>query len=176
METPPSVPAGLQSRPDRGARGASRTARWREGRCWLSEPEAKEVLAAYGVPVVADAYRRHPARGRAAAAEIGGPVALKILSPDIVHKSDVGGVALDLDGAWRGARAAAEAMLERVRPSVPDARLSGFTRRADGPPARRLRADRRGRDGPAVRAGRPVRPRRHRRRGGQRQARSGCRR
>ncbi|MCB1980922.1 MAG: acetate--CoA ligase family protein, partial [Rhodoferax sp.] len=56
----------------------------------------------------------------ALAAEIGFPVAIKILSPEISHKSDVGGVVLDLhDGD--GVRAAAAAMLDRVRAARPDA-------------------------------------------------------
>ena len=61
-----------------------------------------------------------------AAHDIGFPVALKILSPDISHKSDVGGVELGLrdDAALR---LAAEAMLERVRALEPEARITGFT-------------------------------------------------
>jgi acetyltransferase len=62
----------------------------------------------------------------AQAARIGYPVALKILSPDIVHKSDVGGVALDLvDEA--ALSAALDAMVARVRGLLPGARLHGFT-------------------------------------------------
>ena len=60
-----------------------------------------------------------------AARAVGFPVALKILSPDVTHKSDVGGVALDLaDDAQ--VRAAAEQMLARVRVAAPAARLDGF--------------------------------------------------
>jgi len=60
------------------------------------------------------------------ATRIGFPVALKILSPDISHKSDVGGVALGLDNA-EAVREAAAAMLARVRRLLPEARLEGFT-------------------------------------------------
>jgi acetyltransferase len=67
-----------------------------------------------------------PHAAAAAAAQLAGPVALKILSPDIVHKSDVGGVALDLR-APTIVRDAAEAMLERIRTALPEARIDGFT-------------------------------------------------
>jgi acetyltransferase len=110
-----------------------------EGREWLTEPEAKAVLSACGIPVAgtrivaiedgAADETAHAAAAQAAAraAEaIGYPVALKILSPQITHKSDVGGVVLDLhDGA--AVTAAALAMLPRVRAAQPDAVLTGFT-------------------------------------------------
>ena len=58
--------------------------------------------------------------------EFGGGVAIKILSDDVLHKSDVGGVALDLFGP-RHVEVAAEAMLERVRAAKPDAAIEGFS-------------------------------------------------
>ncbi len=93
----------------------------------LTEVEAKQVLAAYGIPVVPT--RTVPGEPRAAAAaatEIGFPVVLKILSKDITHKSDMGGVVLDLESADDVANAA-RAMLERVRRARPDALIDGFT-------------------------------------------------
>lgn len=97
------------------------------GRDMLDELEAKAVLTAYGIPVVqtvaVDATGDSAVR---AAEQIGYPVVLKILSPDISHKSDVGGVHLHLpDGA--ALRAAADAMLARVRAKRPQARITGFT-------------------------------------------------
>jgi acetyltransferase len=92
----------------------------------LSEPEAKAVLAAYGVPVVETRTARDAGEAVRIADELGYPVALKILSPDLTHKSDVGGVALDLDAAPDVVRAARQ-MEERVRAHRPDARLEGFT-------------------------------------------------
>jgi acetyltransferase len=62
----------------------------------------------------------------AAAARIGYPVALKIVSPDLAHKSDVGGVALDLADA-EALGAAHDDMLARLRRLRPEARLAGFT-------------------------------------------------
>ena len=97
------------------------------GREMLTEPEAKALLAACGIPVVAtQRVGADPAEAAAAASAMGFPVALKILSPDISHKSDVGGVVLGLDGAAQ-VRAAAAEMLERVRAQRPQARIEGFT-------------------------------------------------
>ena len=84
------------------------------GREMMTEPEAKALLADCGVPVVATRVVGTSVDDALRAAEgVGYPVALKILSTDISHKSDVGGVALD--------------MLTRVRSSVPDAAIQGFT-------------------------------------------------
>jgi acetyltransferase len=97
------------------------------GREMLNEPEAKAVLAAYGIPVATTrAVGADPAEAVAAARAIGYPVALKILSPDLSHKSDVGGVVLNLDRADKVLRAA-RAMLARVKRLRPKARLDGFT-------------------------------------------------
>src|SRR3546814_19211831 len=57
---------------------------------------------------------------------MGGPVARKILSRDITHKSDFGGVMLDLEGA-EVVEQAAETMLKRIAEAMPQARLKGFT-------------------------------------------------
>ena len=123
-ETPPSVPQDFS--PDQDRVRAALEQALAQDRCWLSEPEAKEVLAAYGIAVVPTRVAATPHEAAAAAAEIGGPVALKILSPDIGHKSEVGGVAVDLYGPG-AVRDAAAGMLERVGKSVPNARLSGFS-------------------------------------------------
>lgn len=124
METPPSLPEGFRSQPDT-ARAVLRQA-LTEGREWLTEPEAKALLAAYAIPVSPTRLARTPQEAAEAAAGIGGPVVLKILSPDISHKTEVGGVALDLLGP-AAVRHAAEAMLERVASAAPQARLDGFT-------------------------------------------------
>jgi acetyltransferase len=97
-----------------------------EGRAILTEPEAKAVLAAYGVPVVETVVAVTPAEAGAAAARLSGAVALKILSREISHKSDVGGVRLDLSGA-AAVEAAATAMLENVLRTAPQARVDGFS-------------------------------------------------
>ena len=97
-----------------------------DGRTQLSEPESKAVLAAYGIPVVQTRLAPDIAQAVRAACEIGFPVAVKIVSPDVIHKSDVGGVALDLDTP-EAVRAAAQRMLKRLGELAPGARLEGFS-------------------------------------------------
>lgn len=124
METPPSAPEEFA--PDLPAAQAVIDAALAEKREWLTEPEAKAVLAAYAIPVAATRTAASPRDAGEAAKAIGGPVALKILSPDITHKSDVGGVVLDLENHGAVERAA-EAMLARVRQAAPKARITGFS-------------------------------------------------
>ncbi|MFP4125556.1 MAG: GNAT family N-acetyltransferase [Alphaproteobacteria bacterium] len=96
------------------------------GRDWLTEPESKKLLAAYAVPVVRTETATTPLEAGRLGARMGMQVALKILSPDIPHKSDVAGVVLNLAGAEQIERAA-RAMLERVRDRAPEARIEGFS-------------------------------------------------
>lgn len=97
------------------------------GAQWLAEPQAKALLAACGVPVVRTEVVEPTAEAAVrAAAGIGYPVVLKILSPQVLHKSDIGGVALHLDDAGQ-VRAAAQAMLQRVAARLPQATITGFT-------------------------------------------------
>lgn len=97
------------------------------GREWLTEPEAKQLLAACGVPVVPTrTVIASPIAAVAAATALGFPVVLKILAPEITHKSDVGGVVLDLGSPAEVADAATR-MLERVAARRPDAHIEGFT-------------------------------------------------
>lgn len=125
----------LQTPPARRAQAALDVAAVRQlvdrvladGRDMLSEPEAKALLAACGVPVVGTRVVAANAEAAVQAAEaIGYPVVLKVLSPQISHKSDVGGVALHLDDA-AAVRSAAEAMRVRVARLRPDATVAGFT-------------------------------------------------
>ena len=95
-----------------------------EGRRQLLEPEAYRILEAYGIPVVPHSLADSEDAAAHAASEFDGPVVLKLVSPDISHKTEVGGVALDLRdeeavrGAWRW-------MMERVAEQEPDARIEG---------------------------------------------------
>ncbi len=124
METPPSIPTEFTP--------ATTTVRLliqqalTEQRNILSEPEAKAVLAAYGIPIVETRIVRTVEDALRVAEEIGYPVALKIVSPDITHKSDVGGVALNLENS-ESLQLAAEAMKARVAQLCPSAPITGFT-------------------------------------------------
>lgn len=97
-----------------------------EGREWLDEARAKEVLEAYGIPTVATRLVRDAEEAVAAAFELGFPVALKVVAQQIVHKSDVGGVALNLKSAEE-VRSAAVLMRQRVALASPKAHVRGFT-------------------------------------------------
>jgi acetyltransferase len=124
MQAPPSVPSDFK--PDRaGAQAVARDA-LAQGRTMLSEPEAKVMLAAYGIPVVETRIANTVEQAVRSAEEIGFPVAVKILSPEITHKSDVGGVALDLETS-KDVQAAATAMHKRLSDLRPDATLQGFS-------------------------------------------------
>ncbi len=124
MRVPPSVPESAA--PDTALVRKLVATAIAEGREWLNEAEAKQALAAYGIPALLAEVVADPKEAGEAAARIGGPVALKILSRDITHKSDMGGVTLDLEGAEAVERAA-EAMLKRIAKAAPEARLQGFT-------------------------------------------------
>jgi acetyltransferase len=124
METPPSAPEDF--RPDLTSVRPLLSKALESATGWLTEPEAKQALAAFGIPVVRTRTAATPEEAAVRAAEIGGSVALKILSADITHKTEIGGVALDLAGP-QAVLDAARAMLERVRCARPEARLDGFS-------------------------------------------------
>jgi len=123
-QVPPSAPTDFTPRP--ASAKAVIEAALLAGRELLTEPEAKQVLAAYGIPVVETRVAADPHEAAHLAEEVGFPVALKILSRDVTHKSDVGGVALNLDTAHE-VRVAAEVVRLRVAKRLPTARLAGFT-------------------------------------------------
>ena len=96
-----------------------------EGRTLLNEVEAKALLAAYGVPVVATRFAATADDVGQACGGLKAPYAIKIVSPRISHKSDVGGVILDLANADE-AVAAARAMAERIGQEHPEFDIDGF--------------------------------------------------
>jgi len=89
-----------------------------------TEAAAKRALAAAGVPVLPEHVVQSAAEAAQAAATLGFPVVLKIVSPDLPHKTEVGGVVLDLADAVAVA-VAHDAMLARVRAAAPQARIQG---------------------------------------------------
>jgi acetyltransferase len=123
LETPPSLPEMFE--PRRDAAQAVIDAALVKNQAWLTEPEAKQVLSAYGIPTVKTVVAASASEVGTLARKFGAAVAIKILSPDITHKSDVGGVCLNVQPDQ--AEAAAVAMREQVQASRPDARIEGFT-------------------------------------------------
>lgn len=95
-----------------------------EGRRFLPEPEAHAVLRAYGLPMSCMRLVQNADEAARAAQEIGFPVALKIVSPDIVHKVDVGGVQLNLSSGQEVTEAYAS-LLAQVTAARPEANIWG---------------------------------------------------
>ena len=122
QRTPPSVP---EARSDTHLVRAIVHGALAEKREILTEPEAKRVLAAYGIPVVPTEVVLDAAEAAAAATRIGFPVAVKVLSREITHKSDVGGVELDL-GSEQAVADAVRGMTDKVCTAAPGAHIDGF--------------------------------------------------
>ena len=122
-QTPPSVPEDFT--PNTTLARRTIAAALACGREWLTATEASTVLAAYRIPGVESIIAADPAACAAEAARIGKPVAIKIVSPDIVHKSDVEGVVLDLRTP-SAVETAARAMLTGIAARLPQARITGI--------------------------------------------------
>lgn len=97
-----------------------------ERRNLLSDLETRAVLRAFHIPMAAAITAHSPNEALAAAECLGFPVALKVLSPDVVHKSDVDGVKLNVEGA-ETVRHAYNDLLAAVRARRPDIRIDGVT-------------------------------------------------
>ncbi len=96
----------------------------KDGRTVLTEIESKEVLAAAGIPVAEAHLATTAEEAGKVAKKVGYPVVIKIVSPDITHKSDVGGVRVGLQ-SQKEVIAAFEEMLDAVREVQPKARIDG---------------------------------------------------
>ncbi len=123
METPASLPEIFH--PDQQRASDVIAGALAAERPWLDAAEVRDVLTAYDIPTTGGETATDPAAAAAVAARLDGPVAVKIVSPDILHKSDVGGVVLDLDGP-SAVEIAAKAMGERIARLHPGARIEGF--------------------------------------------------
>lgn len=127
MQTPPALPAEMHF--DYNAVEAGIGLALNEGRKLMTEPEAKAVLEAYGIPTVPTRVATTPEEAARAAAELlraYSSVVVKILSPDITHKSDIGGVRLDLTSAAEAEKVTRQ-MLADIRALRPGANLKGVT-------------------------------------------------
>ncbi|MFF0289029.1 acetate--CoA ligase family protein [Streptomyces sp. NPDC005262] len=94
------------------------------GRSALTAPEGKIVADAYGIAVPGEELARDVDEAVAFANQLGGPVVLKIVSPDVLHKTDAGGVVVGVEGSAQ-VRDAFHRIIENVRAYAPDARIDG---------------------------------------------------
>jgi acetyltransferase len=127
MAAPPSLPEEFTA--DVEAARAVIDGALRDKRQWLDPIEAARLFSAYGIAVTPAHLARDPDEAVSAAKPYlaaGQAVAVKILSPDILHKSDIGGVMLNLTQE-RTVHAAAAEILRRARTAKPEARITGVT-------------------------------------------------
>lgn len=136
QQTPP--PLSTLAKPDiEGARLVIESV-LAERRKVLTEMESKTLLSAFHIPVTETLLARSATEAMMIATQLGFPVALKIDSPDISHKSDVQGVVLNIMSG-SAARDAYSDMIERVTRLLPQARINGVT-------VQRMARNRRGRE------------------------------
>ena len=109
LPAPPAIPAKTPRMPKRA----------------LNEYEAKRLLKRAGVPAAHESLASSPADAAKKAAAIGFPVVMKIVSPDILHKTEIGGVKLNL-GSQSAVRKAYGEILASARKAEPDARIDGI--------------------------------------------------
>ena len=95
-----------------------------EGRTVLTEIESKQILEEAGIPTTTARLARTADEAVKAAKEFGYPVVLKIVSPDVTHKSDVGGVQLGLNSP-EAVTAAYQEITQALKRQQPDARIEG---------------------------------------------------
>ncbi len=98
----------------------------------LTEHEAKQLLAKYGIPVTKESIATSADEALAIALQIGSPVAMKISSPDISHKSDVGGVVLNVKR--EEVRTTYTELMALIKKTVPNAKIEGVLVQQMAPP------------------------------------------
>lgn len=124
MQTPPSAPVEFAPRTAEAQKLVARALAETSG--VLLGPAAKAVLAAYDVPVAESRFARTAEEAGIIADDVGFPVALSIISPDVPHKWEVGGVALRL-GSAEAVTTAARLMVQQVVQEIAGARIDGFS-------------------------------------------------
>jgi acetyltransferase len=125
LQTPAKSTRGLEPPDEEGARLIIESA-LTEQRKILTEPESIAVLKAFHIPAVHNGVAHSANEALIIAETIGFPVAMKILSSDISHKSDAGGVRLNINTAHE-VRGAYRELLEQVTRKQPDAKIAGVT-------------------------------------------------
>lgn len=97
----------------------------KEGRNFLFEHEAKNLCGSYGMPITAITVATSEEEAVKAAKKIGYPIVLKIVSPQVLHKSDAGGVLINIKDE-KGLREGYNTILKNVKRNVPDAEITGI--------------------------------------------------
>ena len=105
----------------------------KEGRTQLTEVEAKGLLGEAGIPVVQTELAHSKKEAISISQAIGFPIVLKIVSPDISHKSDVEGVKLGLQNSTQVSKAYTQ-MMTSIRKNFPKARIGGVSVQRMAPP------------------------------------------
>ncbi len=124
LQTP--EPTSQHTRPETEGAKMLIEAVLQERRKVLSEMESKAILRAFRVPVAQTMVARTPTEGLLLAEQIGFPIAMKVDSPDLVHKSDAGGVRLNITNA-PAVRNAYHDIIETVQKKHPTARINGVS-------------------------------------------------
>ena len=125
LQTPARLSTGKKSPDADGARLIIESV-LNEQRHTLTEPESLAVLNAFHIPTVRNGVARSANEALIVAESIGYPVAMKILSTDITHKSDSGGVRLNISSAHE-VRGVFRQLVDEVQAKVPDATIDGVT-------------------------------------------------
>lgn len=121
-ETPATIPHAFSPHTGENKKLVDKVVK--EGRLVLTEEEAKQLLANYEIPVTKNALAKTPEEAISIASKIGFPVVMKISSPDILHKSDVGGVKVNIKSGGEVKKAFKE-IVNSARNSMPKADIKG---------------------------------------------------
>jgi acetyltransferase len=121
-ETPDQLPA--HKAPSKDHLKALLKMALKEGRTLLNEEESKNFLMTYGIPVVIAQLAQDPEAAVSLAEKAGYPVVIKVVSPDISHKSDVGGVIMGIESG-AALREAYETLMQRMKKRAPKAAITG---------------------------------------------------
>ncbi len=119
-----NIPAGAPSRLEGIDRCAADHALSGDSRLVFGEAESRPLLAAYGIPLVPAEKAASADEAAVAAAKLGFPVVMKVVSPQLLHKSDAGGIRLNLKSLAE-ARAAYAEMVQGIHALRPDAQIDG---------------------------------------------------
>ena len=125
LQTPAPLTSG-QKKPDRNGARLIIESVLSDSRKILTEPESMAVLNAFGIGTVQNSVARSPNEALVIAESIGFPIAMKVLSTDISHKSDAGGVRLNINSAEE-VRGAYRQLVDSVSEKMPNATISGVT-------------------------------------------------